>query len=305
MTTRRRYRNSSRASPEYRPTEGGVEGSAPGGSRRKHRHGGLNRRIKRKVTAMVIGFAVFGVAGGLLTLLLAEKTQRLQGRVAVTTDDEAPLPAPVPKPTTPHSAVPVVTCPGTARSAQHPAYAAACGDSRALKAWLDRPEATTVTDPRKEFSGRTALHHAAQRGDTTMVAELLAAGADPNSADTAGHTPLHLIAVTPQLTNPEFVARRLLDGGARIDLRDARGLTPIQELEADHERLLAQPSLAQVLHQKEREERLTEWLTPVVPNGERPLILPAPEPTGESTVEVDTALGRVRIAVDPPAAPPQ
>jgi ankyrin repeat protein len=292
MTSRRRHRSSSR---EYRPPEGGEAPAAPGRGRRTR----LSSRLKRKLMALAFGCALFAVSGGLLVLLVAESGDGDDGEASTT--------APISRGYAPQSAlaagpVPVVTCPGSAKSAQHPAYAAACGDSAALKGLLARPGARDAPDPRPEFAGRTALHHAAQRGDTTMLAALLAAGADPNQPDAAGHTPLHLVAATPQLRQPEFVARRLLDGGARLDVHNGRGFTPIQELEADHQRLLAQQNLAMVLHQAERENQLAQWLTPSVPGGERPLLLPSPEPPQETVVEVDTALGRVRIPVDAPSA---
>ena len=44
---------------------------------------------------------------------------------------------------------------------------------------------------KKNLKGETALHAAAVRGDVAAVREFLSMGADPNTADHAGWTPLH------------------------------------------------------------------------------------------------------------------
>ena len=297
MSSRRR-RSSSLPIPDLSSAGAGETGSATIPTRRRRRSHPVDR-LKRRLQAMAFGFALFAAAGALLALIITEMGDGA-GR-----EDASPQPAvavarPSPAAQGDHS-VPVVTCPGAEKSAGHPAFAAACGDTRALKDLLAKPGAGNAVDPRPEFAGRTPVHHAAQRGDTGMLTILLAAGADPNAADTAGDTPLHLVATTPQLREPEFVARKLLNGGARLDLANKRGLTPIQELELHQHRLLHHQNLAKVLFQAERENQLAQWLAPSVPAGERPLYLPNPEPPNETTVEIDTALGRVRLPVDPPA----
>lgn len=262
---------------------GGEERSGSGRRRRRGRQG---RRLRNRAMALGFGFVLFGVAAGLLALIVGEVGD---------SDEELAIAGPSNARARPASLnVPVVTCPGTDKGTQHPAFAAACGDRAALKGLLARSGAGNAGDPRQEFAGRTALHHAAQRGDTDMVGQLLAAGADPNQPDADGHTPLHLVAATRQLRHPEFVARRLIDGGARIDLRNTRGLTPIEELETDHQRLLDQQNLAKVLFQKER-----EGLSSEPPAGATEGEAKADAPT---EVEIDTKLGRVRIPVEPPAA---
>jgi hypothetical protein len=293
MGTRRRHR-SSRLAREYRPEEGGDGREA---RPRRRRRG--SRSLRRKLTALAFGGLLFGVAGGLLGLLAMEFDHGGDEEADPAAYQASPGP---PAALRPAGLVAVVTCPGPAKSRRHPAYAAACGDLAALQGLLGRAGAADEPDPRPEFAGRTPLHHAAQRGDTAMLTALLAAGADPDRADAEGHTPLHLVAATPTLRHPEFPARRLLDGGARLDLKNGRGLTPLQELEADHHRLLAQQNLAKVLFREERQNQIAEWLTPTVPWNPRPLVLPEPEPPQETTVEVDTALGKLRIPVDPPAA---
>jgi ankyrin repeat protein len=278
-----RSHSSSRSVPDGLPSESGGERQTSR-RRRRSRHG---RRAKSKLLALLFGFALFGTAGGLLALLVGELGDGMISAIPSTETGAARVARPQSGGT-----VSVVTCPGLDKSAQHPAYAAACGDRAALKGLLARPGAGDSPDPRPEFAGRTPLHHAAQRGDTTMLTDLLAAGANPNQADAAGQTPLHLVATTLQLRHPEFVARRLVDGGARTDLRNTRGLTPIEELEAHHQRLLEQQNLAKVLFQKEREDRLAQSLT----SGGS-----GDEPPTETVVEPDPAQARMRLAVDPPA----
>jgi hypothetical protein len=285
----RHHRSASPPSGDDRPTSGGESRLAPGRRPRRSRHG---QRLKRRLLALGFGFVLFGLAGVLLTLVA--------GELGDEHDDPPPAAAlgTLALPSAPAArAIAVVMCPGADKSTEHPAYAAACGDRAALKVLLARPAAGNASDPRPEFAGRTPLHHAAQRGDSVMVSDLLSSGADPNLPDAAGHTPLHLVAATLELRHPEFAARRLLDGGARVDLRNARGLTPIEELEAHHQHLLDRQNLAQMLFQKERENQLAQSLR--AGSGEA-----RPESAAELVVEVDTAEGRVRIPVDPPTAGP-
>lgn len=295
MASHQRHRTPTPSSAALgsRSSEASGSGASRGRRRRRRSHG-----LKRRIQALAFGFALFGIAGGLLALVLAEMRDPIREDPNVEQNVKPILRSPELQG---ERMVPVVTCPGADKSVRHPAYAAACGDTRALKDLLAKPLAPDSEDPRPEFAGRTALHHAAQRGDTAMMALLLAAGANPNHADAAGDTPLHLVASTPQLREPEFVAKRLIDGGARLDLTNKRDLTPIQELESHHQHLLHRQNLAKVLFQAEREKQIAQWLGPSVPAGERPLALPEPEPPGESVVEIETSIGRVRLPVDPPA----
>ncbi len=74
-------------------------------------------------------------------------------------------------------------------------------------------------------SRRTALLYALLYGcaDIGVVRTLLAAGADPNSRDRSGRTPL-LLAVRE--SNPGIV-RVLLEGGADPNVQDQQGYTPL------------------------------------------------------------------------------
>jgi hypothetical protein len=75
--------------------------------------------------------------------------------------------------------------------------------------------------------GNTALHWTAFEEDAQLTRELLRRGADPNLAIDErepvylGFTPLHLAAFRDHAD----VARALVEGGARVDARDARGWT--------------------------------------------------------------------------------
>lgn len=72
--------------------------------------------------------------------------------------------------------------------------------------------------------GLTALHGAAVGGDLERTSLLLVAGADPNRTASLidGQAPLHLAV----LESAEVV-RALLGGGARVDIQDALGYTPL------------------------------------------------------------------------------
>lgn len=197
-----------------------------------------------------------------------------------------------------------VVCPGEDQQGLNPAFAAACGAKVALRNLLTTPEAANRPDPRPEFAGRTALHHAVQREDTGMIVALLAAGANPNQADGAGNTPLHLLAITPGLRHPEFAARRLIDGGARVDMRNARGFTPIEELERDHDHLLNHQSLAKVLFREDPRGASPNWLElPDTPEDGDP---GNPGRTQvdlkEAPVILQTQEGTIILPPEPPAA---
>ncbi|KAI9871829.1 MAG: hypothetical protein M1830_002403, partial [Pleopsidium flavum] len=78
-----------------------------------------------------------------------------------------------------------------------------------------------VDDPDPTW-GRTALHHAAERGDTPIVNALIAAGADVNALDEQGHTPLWFAVFMGHVSTAET----LLDNDADPD---AECLVPLAE----------------------------------------------------------------------------
>lgn len=71
--------------------------------------------------------------------------------------------------------------------------------------------------------GRTPLHYAAADSKASDVADLLAAGADPNAQDDNGWSALHFAA---QAVSAEC-AQALLQAGASVSLRDSFGNTAL------------------------------------------------------------------------------
>ena len=87
----------------------------------------------------------------------------------------------------------------------------------------------------RNLIGQTLLFMAADGSKDLAIAEqLLARGADPAVRDRFGRTPLHYGAGF----GTEGHLRVLLDGGAEIDARDRRGLTPLDHLRERHQELL-------------------------------------------------------------------
>jgi hypothetical protein len=103
--------------------------------------------------------------------------------------------------------------------------------------------------------GQTLLHDAALAGEAELAAVLIRSGADPDAAEAEGHTPLYRastgdaasvllaagatadVASGPTRGTPLHqaarrgsvsVAEALLDHGATVDARDARGQTPLR-----------------------------------------------------------------------------
>ena len=74
-----------------------------------------------------------------------------------------------------------------------------------------------------DATGRTLLSWASQKGDDTIVAELLACGADPNITDSFGRSCLHYAA----LGSDENCARLLLASKAELEVKDSNFLTPL------------------------------------------------------------------------------
>jgi hypothetical protein len=218
-------------------------------------------------------------------------------------EDDLLAAAPVQPPTVLQTQTPV-SCPGEDKQGLNPAFAAACGaPPRTLRVMLSSPGAVHQTDPRPEFAGRTPLHHAVQREDLGMVVTLLGAGADPNRADVAGNTPLHLLATTTGLRHPEFAARRLIEAGARVDARNALGYTPLEALEHNHDRLLTHQSLAKVLFREDPRGIASDWLE--LPDSPEEIGAPGPGHRinlQEAPVIVQTQDGTVVLPAEPPAA---
>ncbi len=102
---------------------------------------------------------------------------------------------------------------------------AAKGDTTRLKQMIAKG-----TDIDADQNGAPALVDAALCGNTIALETLLAAGADPNRADSWGNTPL-LIAFRHELDGaapiPDTIVLRLLTAGAAPDCTDRNGNTPL------------------------------------------------------------------------------
>lgn len=74
------------------------------------------------------------------------------------------------------------------------------------------------------YKQKSALHEAARHGDLAEVKQLIGAGADVNSRDFRGQTPL-LLAVGYQHLE---VAKVLLENGANVQAKDHEGTSALQ-----------------------------------------------------------------------------
>ena len=82
----------------------------------------------------------------------------------------------------------------------------------------------------RDEDGMSALHWASDRGHAAVVDLLLAAGANPGTADGEGQTPLHYAASCGHRASAE----RLLAAGADPGAADSEGETPV-DMAADDE----------------------------------------------------------------------
>ena len=89
-------------------------------------------------------------------------------------------------------------------------------------------------------NGRRSLNYAAIRNDTAMIRALLDAGANINSANGTGFTPLHHAGEA----GSKEAATLLITNGANLTLRNRYGQTPQQTAAASHN-----PEVAEILLQ--------------------------------------------------------
>jgi ankyrin repeat protein len=77
----------------------------------------------------------------------------------------------------------------------------------------------------RDCSGETPVLHAARLGHMEMVRFLLTQGADPDLQEISGGTPLHMVAKEPSETARE-IAGMLIEAGADPTITDICGDTP-------------------------------------------------------------------------------
>lgn len=83
----------------------------------------------------------------------------------------------------------------------------------------------------RDEDGWTPLHHAARDSKTPEVVKaLLDAGANPDARDKRGRTPLHLAATRE---TPEVVKVLLVDAGADPKAKTKDGKTPVELIPPD------------------------------------------------------------------------
>ena len=85
---------------------------------------------------------------------------------------------------------------------------------------LDYVRARLAADPalaQERYAGRTLLHDAAAAGNLAVVELLLSLGADPNSHDGGGHTPLYSVGNECAVAGAAMVVLALVRAGAAVD----------------------------------------------------------------------------------------
>ena len=148
--------------------------------------------------------------------------------------------------------------------------AAQGGHVEILKILLDKGANIKTTAESKE--GDTALHTGALQGGFEAVRLLLERGADPNAANDAGKTPLHLaIAGDGELKTIKL----LVQAGTKLNVADKEGITPVR--------------LAAIAGS--RRKQAYEWLVTAAGGKEpTPQRGEAPRPGAKSTKELMAAL---------------
>ena len=98
--------------------------------------------------------------------------------------------------------------------------AAEAGDLDSVNHFLASPHAVAVDA--KDGNDWTALHHAAKAGRLSVVARLIAAGANVNVKNQYSEAPLHWAVY-----GDAAVVATLIAAGADVDVRDGNGWTPL------------------------------------------------------------------------------
>ncbi|EWZ86563.1 hypothetical protein FOWG_10125 [Fusarium oxysporum f. sp. lycopersici MN25] len=92
--------------------------------------------------------------------------------------------------------------------------------------WIKRLLKSGIDINSRSSNGQTALHWAAIHGRHKLLTYLVQKSADTNIQDKSGDTALHKLLMGPTTEGLRAV-RSLIRGGARIDLKGSKGLTPL------------------------------------------------------------------------------
>ena len=90
----------------------------------------------------------------------------------------------------------------------------------ALLDYVQRRLTRDRTLARECYGGRTLLHTAAGAGNLRTVEFLLRLGADPNTPNGGGHTPLYCVGNECKASDGEKVVHALVKAGAKVDAHD-------------------------------------------------------------------------------------
>lgn len=96
-----------------------------------------------------------------------------------------------------------------------------------LLPWSDRLQQSQVDINSQCADGQTALHWAVGYGRLEFLKTLIRKSANPNLSDINGDTPLHKALLGPAV-NKEGIVQILINGQARLDIKNMKGMSPLE-----------------------------------------------------------------------------
>jgi ankyrin repeat protein len=108
------------------------------------------------------------------------------------------------------------------------AWAIKTGDLKNVKEYVEK-EGEDVNQVEDGVNKRTPLHHAADFGQVEVIKYLISKGAKVDAKDAFGITPL-LAAV---YENHEEAAKILIEKGASVQVKGPDGLTPLEAAQSE------------------------------------------------------------------------